>query len=45
MSGVTDTDLIIPTLVNDPSVFPIWAGDFLFIAIIAAAMSSMDCVL
>jgi SSS family transporter len=45
MSGVTDTDLIIPTLVNDPSVFPIWAGDFLFIAIIAAAMSSMDSVL
>ena len=45
MSGVSDTDLIIPTLVNDPSVFPIWAGDFLFIAIIAAAMSSMDSVL
>jgi SSS family transporter len=45
MTGVTDTDLIIPTLVNDPSIFPVWAGDFLLVAIIAAAMSSMDSVL
>jgi SSS family transporter len=45
LDGVTDTDLIIPTLVNDPAVFPLWAGDFLIIAIIGAAMSSMDSVL
>ena len=45
LNGVTDTDLIVPTLVSDPSVFPVWAGDFLFVAIVAAAMSSMDSVL
>ena len=45
MQGVTDTDLIVPTLVSDPSVFPVWAGDFLIVAILAAAMSSMDSVL
>jgi sodium/pantothenate symporter len=45
LDGVTDTDLVIPTLVNDPSVFPVWAADFLIIAIIGAAMSSMDSVL
>lgn len=45
LDGVADTDLIVPTLVNDPSVFPLWAGDFLFVAIVAAAMSSMDSVL
>jgi SSS family transporter len=45
LDGVTDTDLVIPMLVNDPGVFPLWAGDFLIIAIIAAAMSSMDSVL
>ena len=42
---VTDTDLIVPSLVSDPSVFPLWASDFLIIAILAAAMSSMDSVL
>ena len=45
MDGVTDTDLIVPTLVNDPAVFPLWAADFLIVAIVAAAMSSMDSVL
>jgi Na+/pantothenate symporter len=45
MSGVTDTDLIVPTLVSDPDVFPLWAADFLIVAIVAAAMSSMDSVL
>lgn len=45
MEGVTDTDLIVPTLVNDPTVFPLWAADFLIVAIVAAAMSSMDSVL
>ncbi len=45
MEGVTDTDLIVPTLVSDPAVFPLWAADFLIVAIVAAAMSSMDSVL
>ena len=45
LSEVTDTDLIVPTLVNDPSVFPLWATDFLIVSILAAAMSSMDSVL
>jgi len=45
VDGVTDTDLIVPTLVVNPSIFPIWAGDFLIVAIVAAAMSSMDSVL
>ena len=45
IDGVSDTDLIVPTLVNNAAIFPIWAGDFLFVAIVAAAMSSMDSVL
>jgi len=45
LDGVTDTDLIMPTLLNDPAVFPVWVADFLIIAMIAAAMSSMDSVL
>ena len=45
LTDVTDTDLIVPLLVNDPAVFPIWATDFLIVSILAAAMSSMDSVL
>jgi SSS family transporter len=45
LDGVADTDLIIPTLVSDGMVFPLWAADFLVIAMLAAAMSSMDSVL
>jgi Na+/pantothenate symporter len=45
LQGVTDTDLIVPMLVNDLAIFPLWAADFLFVAIVAAAMSSMDSVL
>ncbi|MFM7120366.1 MAG: sodium:solute symporter family transporter [Gammaproteobacteria bacterium] len=45
VDGVTDTDLIMPTLLNDPAVFPVWVADFLLVAMIAAAMSSMDSVL
>ncbi|MCY3837930.1 MAG: sodium/solute symporter [Gammaproteobacteria bacterium] len=45
LDGVTDTDLVVPTLVNDPSVIPPLVGDFLVIAILAAAMSSLDSVL
>ena len=45
LDGVTDTDLVVPTLVNDPGVIPPFVGDFLVIAILAAAMSSLDSVL
>jgi len=45
LDGVTDTDLIVPTLVTDRSVFPLWVADCLIIAMVAAAMSSMDSVL
>ena len=45
LDGVADTDLVVPTLVNDPSVIPPLVGDFLVIAILAAAMSSLDSVL
>lgn len=45
LDSVTDTDLIVPTLVADPNVFPLWAGDFLIVAIVAAGMSSIDSVL
>jgi Na+/pantothenate symporter len=45
LDGVQDTDLIVPTLVSDGNVFPLWVADFLVIAMLAAAMSSMDSVL
>jgi SSS family transporter len=45
LDGVTDTDLVVPMLVSDPDIFPLWASDFLAIAMLAAAMSSMDSVL
>ena len=43
--NVTDTDLIIPQLVNDPVIFPFWVTDLLIVSIVSAAMSSMDSVL
>ncbi len=45
LDGVQDTDLVIPTLISDVAVFPIWIADFLVVAMVAAAMSSMDSVL
>jgi len=45
IDGVTDTDMIVPTLVTNPAVFPLWVADCLLIAMVAAAMSSMDSVL
>jgi len=45
LDGVRDTDLIMPMLVSDGNVFPPWVADFLVIAMLAAAMSSMDSVL
>ena len=43
--GVVDTDLVVPTLVGDGAVFPAPVADFLVVAILAAAMSSLDSVL
>ena len=45
LSSVTDTDVIVPTLITDPAIFPFWVADFLIVAVVAAAMSSMDSVL
>jgi SSS family transporter len=45
VDGVTDTDMIVPMLVTNPEVFPLWVADCLLIAMMAAAMSSMDSVL
>lgn len=45
LDGVTDTDLVVPTLVTSGTVFPTQVADFLVIAILAAAMSSLDSVL
>ena len=45
LEGVSDTDLVVPMLVNDANVFPTFVADFLVVAITAAAMSSMDSVL
>ena len=45
LDEVTDTDLVVPTLVGDAAVFPPLVGDFLVVAILAAAMSSLDSVL
>ena len=42
---MTDTDVVVPLLVTDPDVFPALVGDFLVVAILAAAMSSLDSVL
>jgi len=43
--SVDDTDMIVPMLLLRPDVFPLWASDVLLVAIISAAMSSMDSVL
>ncbi len=42
---IADTDLIVPTLVAQGSIFPPVVGAFLVVAMIAAAMSSLDSVL
>lgn len=41
--GITDTDLVVPTLLTD--VFGPGTGAFLLVAMVAAAMSSLDSVL
>lgn len=45
IDDIADTDLIIPTLIQDPEIFPLLISDFLVVAILSAAMSSMDSVL
>ena len=45
ISDIPDTDLIIPTLIQNEVIFPILVADFLVVAILSAAMSSMDSVL
>ena len=42
---IADTDLIVPTLVSEGTIFPPFIGAFLVVAMIAAAMSSLDSVL
>lgn len=44
LPSVQDTDLIVPTLVGS-EIFPPLMGDFLVLAMLAAAMSSLDSVL
>lgn len=43
--SVADTDMIMPMLLLREDVFPAWASDVLLVAIVSAAMSSMDSVL
>ena len=45
LDDMADTDLVVPTLVRDAAVFPSLVRDFLVVAILAAAMSSLDSVL
>lgn len=44
-SGIEDTDLVVPTLLTRPEVFGQGTGAFLLVAMVAAAMSSLDSVL
>ena len=44
-SGFTDTDQVIPAMLNDPEIVPPVASAFLLTGIVAAAMSSIDSVL
>lgn len=44
-TGIEDTDLVVPTLLTDPDVFGPGTGAFLLVAMVAAAMSSLDSVL
>lgn len=43
--GIEDTDLVVPTLLTRPEVFGPGTGAFLLVAMVAAAMSSLDSVL
>ena len=43
--GMDDTDLVVPGLLTEPGVFAPGVGAFLLVAMVAAAMSSLDSVL
>ncbi len=43
--GLADTDLVVPQLLTTPGVFSAGASAFLLLAMVAAAMSSLDSVL
>lgn len=43
--GLTDTDLVVPQLLTAPEVFPAGIAALLLLAMVAAAMSSLDSVL
>ncbi len=43
--GLPDTDLVVPQLLTMPEVFSAGTGAFLLVAMVAAAMSSLDSVL
>jgi len=43
--GIADTDLIVPALLSDSSIFHPSVSAFLLVAMVAAAMSSLDSVL
>ncbi len=42
---IVDPDQVIPTMLSDPAVFPPMVQAFLFLALVSAAMSSLDSVL
>jgi SSS family transporter len=44
-AGVSDSDLVVPSLLNNTTVFPEYVGAVLMVAMVAAAMSSLDSVL
>ena len=44
-AGIEDTDLVIPTLLATDGVFSTFTSSFLLVAMVAAAMSSLDSVL
>ena len=41
-TGFEDSDLVVPTLINNAAIFPAFIGAFLMVAMVAAAMSSLD---
>ena len=44
-AGITDTDRIVPALLTDPAIFHPAVSALMFLAMLAAAMSSLDSVL
>jgi len=44
-SGLGDSDLVVPTLLGDAEILPAFPAAFILVALLAAAMSSLDSVL